>query len=257
METEPKKTTSKLHHPMSAEALAARRANLEKAHAAPREKIYRQTEKRLAASRANIAKAIAARKAPRGNAATRLNALSHGLAVRDVAGSVRRMGEDPQEFREHHALIARIFAPQDDVERAWVQRIADLNWKRLRYFRAMPVWELDALKKGFRTIPREEPISAKETESRAYYLSRMLTRYLKHIDPITRFQSRVDREIRKLLLKRSEGRIKYRVFYVTRDTKGLMDDSLDKYLDKMLDHVLKPRRRRAKPKDQLSTDFTD
>src|SRR5690348_12285107 len=101
---------------MSAAALASRRANLERARAAPREKIYRSTEKRLAASRANLAKAIAARRSPRGNASARLNALRDGLFVRDVAGSVPCMGEDPAEFRAHHHLYFRIFAPADDEE---------------------------------------------------------------------------------------------------------------------------------------------
>lgn len=253
MENEPKKKASKFHQTMSPEGLASRRANLAKAHAAPREKIYHATEKRQAASRANIAKAIAARKASRGNASARLNAMSHGLFVRDVAASVRRMGEDWKQFREHHALIFRIFAPQDDQERAWVQRIADLNWKRLRFFRAMPVWEWAALKKGFRTIPREEPISALETESRALYLSHLLTHFVKHLDPITRFQARMDREIRKLLLKRSEGKIKYRVYYVTRGTKDLVNGAFDKALEKML----APPRRRGKGKKGLSTDFAE
>ncbi len=41
--------------------MAAARANLEKARAAPKEKVYRPTEKRLAANRTNLAKAKAAR----------------------------------------------------------------------------------------------------------------------------------------------------------------------------------------------------
>jgi hypothetical protein len=41
--------------------LAAARANLEKARAAPKEKVYRRTDKRLAANRANLAKAQTAR----------------------------------------------------------------------------------------------------------------------------------------------------------------------------------------------------
>ena len=45
----------------TAARLAAARANLQKARAAPKEKVYRRTEKRLAAKRANLAKARAAR----------------------------------------------------------------------------------------------------------------------------------------------------------------------------------------------------
>lgn len=236
MKSEPPQKARKSRYTRSPAALAAMRANLEKARAAPREKIYRSTEKRRAASRANLAKAIAARKTSAGNASARLNALSDGLFVRDVARSVRRMGEDPAEFRAHHALFFRIFAPLDAQERAWVQRIADLSWKRLRYFRALARWELNALKLGFISLTRDEPISARETERRAYYLARLFARFARHVDPITRFQTRIDREIRKLLKRRSDGKIKYHGFYHARG----LDDPLDEMLDKVLDDALKP-----------------
>lgn len=234
MANQPPKNPRKSRYTMSAVALASMRANLEKARAAGHEKIYRPTEKRMAASRTNMAKAIAARKSAGGNASARLNALSHGLFVRDVARSVRRMGEDPAEFREHHKLFFRIFAPQDDEERAWVQRIADINWKRLRYFRAMAVWELNSLKIGFYGVRREKPISSQETERRVAYLSRLLTRYVNHMDPIMRFQARMDREIRKLLLKRSGGKTKYPVYRVKKEP----EDPLEAMLDKMLEDGL-------------------
>jgi len=93
----------------SPQALAARRANLAKARAAPRDVIYRPTEKRQAASRANLQKALAARKTPKGNAAARLNALKHGLFAKQVvAASVARLGEDPKAFAEHLRLFERV-----------------------------------------------------------------------------------------------------------------------------------------------------
>lgn len=235
MKSEPPIGKPKTHYTMSAAALASRRANLERARAAPHEKIYRATEKRQAASRANLAKAIAARKTPRGNASARLNALHDGLFVRDVARSVRRMGEDPAEFRDHHNLFLRVFAPLDEQERAWVLRIADLSWKRLRYFRALARWELEALMKGFSTIPRAAPIGAKETELRALYLARLFARFADRIDPLTRFQSRIDREIRKLLRRRSGGTFKYRGYY----PPGGLNEPDDAMIDKMLDDALK------------------
>ncbi len=233
--------------PISALALASRRANLEKARAAPKEKIYRSTEKRQAASRANLAKAIAARKSPRGNTAARLNALSHGLFVRDVASSVRRMGENPQEFREHHTLFERIFAPQDEQERDWVRCLADIDWKRLRFFRAQAAWELARLKKAFESLAhRTMPITADETLRRAYVLSRVLSGFLEYLDPLGKFQSRIDREIRKLLNKRSGGTIKYSVPRPTRGTGELFDSSIDSMVDDMLDDMLKSPRVRVR-----------
>ena len=61
---------------LSPEALAARRASLKKARAAPRDLVYRTTEKRQAASRANLQKAIAARNSPEGSANIRMNAVN-------------------------------------------------------------------------------------------------------------------------------------------------------------------------------------
>jgi hypothetical protein len=53
--------------------LAAARANLEKARAVPKEKVYRPTAKRLAANRANLAKAQTARKQELGEIVDRLD----------------------------------------------------------------------------------------------------------------------------------------------------------------------------------------
>jgi hypothetical protein len=104
---------------LSPEALAARRANPERARAAPKEVIYRTTEKRQAASRANLQKAIEARKTPEGNSSARMNALKHGLNSKNVAVSVPRLGEDPEEFREHLESFKRFFRPQGYVKTGW------------------------------------------------------------------------------------------------------------------------------------------
>jgi len=240
---------------MSALALASRRANLVKARAAGREKIYRPTEKRQAASGANLARAIAARKSPRGNAAARFNALSHGLAVKDVAASVARMGEDPREYSLHHALFERAFAPQDDEEHEYVHRLADASWKRLRFFRVQADWELSRLKKIFRSIasaPRNaEPatpatsapvthpaapaysISADETLRRAYILSQALGYDLDYLDYIADFQTAIQKQLRRLLLKRSGGRIKFKVFGSLRGVKSEFTETLDQMFDRV------------------------
>ncbi len=235
MESEQEKNAPKSRYHMSALALASRRANLQKARAAGKGKIYHPTPARQAASRANMARAIAARKSPRGNASARLNALSHGLFTKDVAASVGRMGEDPREFREHHALFHAIFVPEDNEERDWVRRLADINWKRLRFLRAQAAWELERLKKAFAPVTaRGSVISAEETLRRAHIFSRTLGGFVEYIDPLGRFESRMDRELRKLLKKRSGGKIKYKVFRVTRDVEESVDVELDKWLNKQL-----------------------
>jgi hypothetical protein len=73
-----------------------------------------------------------------------------------------------------------------------------------------------------------------QSDCRALFLAGAFTRYLKHLDPLTRFHTRIDREIRKLLAHRSGGAIKWRVLYPTRDSP----DSLDTMMDKMLGKIL-------------------
>src|SRR5437870_824770 len=119
---------------LSPEALAARRANLERARSAPKGVMYRSTEKRQAASRANLQKAIEARNTPEGNTNARMNALKHGLNTRNVADSVARLGEDPEEFREHLESFQRFFRPEGYVETELVRRLAETFWRRLRLY---------------------------------------------------------------------------------------------------------------------------
>ncbi len=195
----------------SEKAAAARRANLERARAAPKEVIYRPTEKRWAASRANIQKAITARKTPRGADAARLNALIHGVFARNVAASVRRLGENPRQYRNHHKLFQRIFLPQDEQETVWVRRMADISWKRLRFFRAQAVWELARLKKAFRGAGATRKLDAQETEYRAHVLSDVLYNYQHYFRLTLKFQSQIERLLRLLLKKRSGGKIIFKL----------------------------------------------
>ena len=248
-------TARRQKYTMSDLALASRRANLEKARAAPKEKIYRPTEKRQAASRANMAKAIAARKSPRGNASARLNALSHGLFAQDVAASVSRMGEDPREQGKHHALFERVLVAQDDEERQCIKRMADINWKRLRFFRALAGWEMERLHKAFAPLARSASISAEETLRRAYIFSRVWSGYLEYLEAIGKFQSRMEREIRKLLRKRSGGKVKFRGTNPARGTRDVWSSTMDDLLDDMLDaprvRMLLEDSRRSKQKSHL------
>ena len=148
--------------PLSPAELAARRANLQKAHAAPEEVIYRATARRQAASRANIQKAIAWRRSPGGNAVARLNALKHGAFARTLADTVQRLREDPAEFQRHLRLFRQAYIPQDKKEALLVQRLAETTWRRLRLFHAQARWEADRLHGLFAAAPRSGTLTAIE-----------------------------------------------------------------------------------------------
>src|SRR5579863_1931631 len=118
--------------PLSERELAARRSNILKAHAAPKDLIYRYTEKRNLASWTNIQKAIARRNQPEVNARVRLNALKHGFSSRDMEASVAALGEDPEAYADHLRRFEALFPPSDENERRLVIRAAKAAWRRLR-----------------------------------------------------------------------------------------------------------------------------
>ncbi len=203
--------------PLSRAELAARRANLQKARAAPQELIRRPSARRQAASRANIQKAITWRRSPAGNAVARLNALKHGAFARTVADTVRRLREDPAEFQRHLRLFQRVYVPQDEREALVVQRLAETTWGRLRLFHAQARWETDRLHALLAAAPSPDRLTPEETERRAWALVHVLNRWDTLFREAAKLESRVERLLRVLLWRRSDGAIKFKLLSPRRD----------------------------------------
>jgi hypothetical protein len=202
---------------LTARELAARRANLAKARAAPRD-AYRPTEKRLETSRANLAKAIAARRRPEGNAAARLNALKHGLfAKQTLAESVDRLGEDKEEFAQHLLLFERVFVPDDEEEKRIVRRLAETVWRRLRLFRAQACWEKEKLERMFAEAPAPAQLGLDDTVARAEGLALALMQFDAFFREQSKLESQVEFWLRKLIRKRSQGKLRWKGFSPRRD----------------------------------------
>jgi hypothetical protein len=230
--------------PLSAAELAARRANLQKAHAAPKQVIYRSTARRQAASRANIQKAITWRRSPGGNAMARLNALKHGAFARTLADTVQRLREDPAEFRRHLQLFQRVYVPQDEREALLVRRLAETTWRRLRLFHAQARWETDRLHALFAAAPSPRSLTSEETELRALALLYTLNRWETLFREAAKLESRVERLLRVLLWRRSGGTIKFKLLNPRRDaffTELEKFDDLDEAIERL--EYLTPRRR--------------
>ena len=202
--------------PLTALELATRRANLEKARAAPG--VRRPTEKRLDASRANLAKAQAARRTPQGNASARLNALKHGLfAQRTLPESVDRLGEDKREFDLHLRLFERVFVPADEEERRIVRGLAQTVWRRLRFFRAQARWEKEKLQRMFAEGPAPAKLTLEDTVARADGLARALMQFEAFFRELGKLESQVESRLRKLIRKRSRGKLRWKAFSPRRD----------------------------------------
>lgn len=208
----------------SPRALAARRANLEKAWAANRTLPYRETERRRAASRANIQKAIAWRRSAEGNARARLNALKHGLFAERLEDSLARLGEDSGELERHRQLFERAFVPADERERRIVQRLADLAWRRLRLFRAQACWESGRLSALLEVAEPAERLDAPTTEMRAYALVRVLNDWEALLREGDKIESGIERQLRALLRKRSGGAIHFRALSPRREDRQSKDE---------------------------------
>jgi len=203
--------------PLTARELAARRANLEKAWAASSQG-YRPTEKRLRASRANLEKAIAARRGPQGNASARLNALKHGLFAKGtLAESVDRLGEDKEEFDRHLRLFERVFVPADEEEKPIVKGLAETVWRRLRFFHAQARSEKERLERIFAEAPPADPKDVHDSVARAHELSLALMEFDAFFRELTKLQSKVEFWLRKLIDKRSQGRVCWKGFTPRRD----------------------------------------
>ncbi len=229
---------------------AARRANLEKAQAVPRQRLYRPTERRRAASRANMQKAIAARKTPEGNASARLNALKHGLFAKATLGaSLVRLGESREIYDEHLRLFAQVFAPQDDAEKNLVRRLAEAVWRRLRLHIAQAAREHERLLELFRSAPVARRLTTQETVDRADVVAIKVGDLEAHIREADKIQSQIECLLRKLIRKRSQGKIQY--FYYSRrrdpaparapddEDDGLENDPIERLM------ALSPEERRA------------
>lgn len=201
-------------------ALAARRANLLKARSAPREQIYRSTPKRQAACRRNLAKAQSRLRTRRGSARTRLNAVKHGLFTRDFSpATLRRLGEDPQEFREMHRLFRRVFVPRERPERELVARLVETCWRRLRLFHAQAHREKGSLRRALESIPVvRRPLGHEETELRAQMLGIAIYDFEATIAEAFKLQSQIECLLRALMRKRSSGTFEFRMASPRRDS---------------------------------------
>lgn len=185
----------------SAEALAARRANLELARAAPRDRIYRRTRRRREASRRNIQRPLAWRRSPQGNARARLNAFQHGLAAKTSPELRAALGEAPEDFGHHLDLVARVFLPRDPEEGRLVERLAQASWNHMRVFRAQARMERFAWR---RLGTRPGRLTLEEFSERAYEVSKLFA--LAHLvdSEAGKYEDQIERLLAALLRARAK-----------------------------------------------------
>jgi hypothetical protein len=213
--------------PLSEAELAARRANLELARAAPRDRIYRRTRRRREASRRNIQLALAWRRSPEGNARARLNAFQHGLAAKTNPELRAALGESPEDFARHLELVARVFVPRDEEEGRLIERLAQATWRHIRIFRAQARLERFAWRRLLARAgkaraghalgphppaPLTPPalsgarhLSLEETSERAYQVSKLFAEARLVESEASRVEDRIERILAALIRERARA----------------------------------------------------
>jgi len=114
---------------------AALRANLAKANAVPREVRFRSTPRRLEACRRNLEKAHAARRQKGGGN------LRRGLYCASIERSLRQAGELLEDFQAHCERFLRVFPLLEGSAKCAVKGWAQAVWRRMRALRGEGRWE--------------------------------------------------------------------------------------------------------------------
>jgi type II restriction/modification system DNA methylase subunit YeeA len=100
-------------------------------------------------------------------------------------------------------LLVRTFAPQNEIERRVVARLAEVLWRRFRLFKAQARWEADALQRYLGDLPQESNLSVDETDMRATLFQAALmldSRLYRYEDQLRR---KLERLLRYLLRHRA------------------------------------------------------
>ncbi len=174
--------------------------------------MYFLTSRRLAACRANLIKARAAPRPPERYARSRRNSLRHGFYTQALRESVTRLGESLEEFDEYLWLFARAFAPQDETENTIVRHLGETAWRRLRLYRAHIRAEARVVWRLLSSAEVKGVLSAEETGERATALLVVLLNQMLLLKRLARLAGHMERLLRALIKRRSGGTINFRVF---------------------------------------------
>ena len=93
------------------------------------------SEKQLAANRRNAQRSTGPRTAE-GKAASRYNALKHGIFARAIIPDPLRAYESPDDFEALHHALRQDLAPATPFEELLVERIATYHWRLARLVRS-------------------------------------------------------------------------------------------------------------------------
>ena len=161
--------------------------------------------------------------------------MKHGLfAKQTLAESVDRLAEAKEEFNQHLRLFQRVFAPADQEEKQIVRGLAQTVWRRLRLFSAQARWEKEKLQRMFAEAPAPAQLGLADTVARAEGLALALMQFEAFFREQAKLESQVEFWLRKLIRKRSQGRLRWKGFSPRREPsmqKSKEEEQIDRFVE--------------------------
>lgn len=194
---------------LSPAQLRAARSNVAKARAALQAR--GRTPEHLAKLRQTVARARATR-TPESARRQAEKVLKHGLFARSVRHTMRPLGEDPKEFDKHLRLLRQFFGPQDNREEDIIRGVAEAIRRRMRLWRAEAHWESEFLEQ---CLGLAEPLTTPDPDQtlhRALLLMGAVLSQDRLFERDRRLVATIERVLRQLVRKRSDGRHDLKVF---------------------------------------------
>ena len=194
---------------LSPAQLAAVRANVAKARATLNAR--GRSSEHLSKLRETIKKARAAR-TPEGFRRHSEKVLKHGLYARSVRDTMRPLGEDPKEFDAHLRQLRNFFGPRDEREGKIVAALAEAIRRRLRLWRAEAHWQSRYLEECLGAAAPLATPDPDQTLNRAWLLMGAVMSQDKLFERDRRLVAAIERVLRQLVRKRSDGRHDLKMF---------------------------------------------
>lgn len=165
----------------------------------------------LAKLRENIVSARAARTSESFRRQA-VKVLKHGLFARSMKETLRPLGEDRKEYSRHFHLLRAYFGPRGQQEERILRAAVEAVRRRIRLWRAEAYWQSRHLDLLLEATPPLQVPDPEETRYRAVVLMEVLSRHDRLFELNHRLLSAVERILRQLVRKRSDGQLDLKIF---------------------------------------------
>ena len=115
------------------------------------------------------------------------------------------MGEAPEDFEKHLAVVRQVFRSWDKTERRLVERLARASWQHMRILRAQARYERWCWRRLAARAGRSRRLRLEELSDRARGVSRLFIERRLAEDEAGRLEDRIGRILKELLRERARN----------------------------------------------------